>query len=69
MGAYGEHSSWLRNFEGFKLFTNLKETKEAKCNIGGCTTRHYVDLTGLSPIIADAPSCLKALLLLFMYFS
>ena len=32
MGAYGEHSSRLRNFEGFKLVTNLKETKEAKCN-------------------------------------
>ena len=31
MGAYGEHSSRLRNFEGFKLVTNLKETKEAKC--------------------------------------
>ena len=34
MGDYGEHSSRLRNFEGFKLVTNLKETKEAKCNIG-----------------------------------
>ena len=33
MGAYGEHSSRLRNFEGFKLVTNLKETKEAKCNL------------------------------------
>ena len=32
MGAYGEHSSRLRNFEGFKLVTNMKETKEAKCN-------------------------------------
>ena len=32
MGAYGEHSSRLRNFEGFKLVSNLKETKEAKCN-------------------------------------
>ena len=31
MGAYGEHSSRLRNFEGIKLVTNLKETKEAKC--------------------------------------
>ena len=31
MGAYGEHSSRLRNFEGFKLVTNLKEKKEAKC--------------------------------------
>ena len=31
IGAYGEHSSRLRNFEGFKLVTNLKETKEAKC--------------------------------------
>ena len=31
MGAYGEHSSRLCNFEGFKLVTNLKETKEAKC--------------------------------------
>ena len=33
MGAYGEHSSRLRNFEGFKLVTNLEETKEAKCKI------------------------------------
>ena len=33
MGAYGEHSSRLPNFEGFKLVTNLKETKEAKCNV------------------------------------
>ena len=33
MGAYGEHSSRLRNFEGFKLVTNLKETKEAKCKV------------------------------------
>ena len=32
MGAYGEHSSRLHNFEGFKLVTNLKETKEGKCN-------------------------------------
>ena len=32
MGAYGEYSSRLRNFGGFKLVTNLKETKEAKCN-------------------------------------
>ena len=31
-GGYGEDSSRLRNFEGFKLVTNLKETKEAKCN-------------------------------------
>ena len=30
-GGYGEDSSRLRNFEGFKLVTNLKETKEAKC--------------------------------------
>ena len=30
-GGYGEDSSQLRNFEGFKLFTNLKEAKEAKC--------------------------------------
>ena len=33
MGAYGEHSSRLCNFEGFKLVTNLKKTKEAKCNV------------------------------------
>ena len=33
MGAYGEHSSRLRNFEGFKLVTNLKETKEANDKI------------------------------------
>ena len=32
-GGYGEDSSRLRNFEGFKLVTNLKETKEAKCNL------------------------------------
>ena len=31
MGAYGEYSSRLLNFGGFKLVTNLKETKEAKC--------------------------------------
>ena len=30
-GGYGEDSSRLCNFEGFKLVTNLKETKEAKC--------------------------------------
>ena len=29
-GGYGEDSSRLRYFEGFKLVTNLKETKEAK---------------------------------------
>ena len=34
MGAYGEDCSRLRNFGGFKLVTNLKETKEAKCNMG-----------------------------------
>ena len=28
-GGYGEDSSRLRNFMGFKLVTNLKETKEA----------------------------------------
>ena len=33
MGAYGEHSSRLGNFEGFKLVTNLKETKDAKCKV------------------------------------
>ena len=33
MGAYGEHSSRLRNFEWLKLVTNLKETKEAKCKL------------------------------------
>ena len=32
MGGYGEYSSRLRNFGGFDLVTNLKETKEAKCN-------------------------------------
>ena len=39
MGAYSEYSSRLRNFEGFKLVTNLEETKEAKCkyNIGTTT--------------------------------
>ena len=31
MGAYGEYSSRLCNFGGFKLVTNLEETKEAKC--------------------------------------
>ena len=29
-GGYGEDSSRLCNFEGFKLVTNLQETKEAK---------------------------------------
>ena len=38
MGAYGEHSSRLRNFEGFKLVTNLKETKEAKCKFSYTAT-------------------------------
>ena len=33
MGAYGKHSSRLRHFEGIKLVTNLKETKEAKCKL------------------------------------
>ena len=33
MGAYGEYSSRLRNCGGFKLVTNLKETKEAKCKL------------------------------------
>ena len=28
-----EYSSRLRNFGGFKLVTNLKETKEAKCKL------------------------------------
>ena len=32
--GYGEDSSRLCNFEGFKLVTNLKETKGAKCNLG-----------------------------------
>ena len=32
-GGYGEDSSRLRNFEGFKLVTNLKKTKEVKCNL------------------------------------
>ena len=32
MGVYGEYSSRLRHFGGFKLVTNLKETKEAKSN-------------------------------------
>ena len=32
-GGYREDSSLLCNFEGFKLVTNLKETKEAKCKI------------------------------------
>ena len=42
MGAYGEHSSRLRNFEGFKLVTYLKETKEAKCNLlESLKMRHY----------------------------
>ena len=33
MGAYGEYSSRLCNFGGFKLVANLRETKEAKCNL------------------------------------
>ena len=51
MGAYGEHSSRLRNFEGFKLVTNLKETKEAKCNVWEPmvnAARGYVILGGSS---------------------
>ena len=32
MGTYGDDSSRLRNFGVFKLVTNLKETKEVKCN-------------------------------------
>ena len=32
IGTYGEDSSRLHNFGGFKLVTNLKETKEVKCN-------------------------------------
>ena len=31
MGAYGDDCSRLRNFGGFKLVTNLKETKAAMC--------------------------------------
>ena len=31
MGAYDEYSSRLRNIGGFKLVTNLKETKVVKC--------------------------------------
>ena len=44
MGAYGEHSSRLRNFEGFKLVTNLRETKEAKCKI--CSELRKVERGG-----------------------
>ena len=35
MGAYDEYSYRLRNLGGggFKLVTNLKETKEAKCKL------------------------------------
>ena len=35
-GGYGEDSSRLCNFEGFKLVTNLKQTKDAKCNFRYC---------------------------------
>ena len=31
-GAYGDDSSSYVIFEQFKLVTNLKETKKAKCN-------------------------------------
>ena len=44
MGAYEEDSSRLRNLGGggggFKLVTNLKETKEAKCNVWKKTNRY-----------------------------
>ena len=33
MGAYGEDSSRLRNFGGFKLVTHPEETKRAKCKV------------------------------------
>lgn len=33
MGAYGEDSSRLRNFGGFKWVTNLNETKDVKGNL------------------------------------
>ena len=50
MGAYGEYSSQSRNLGGFKLVTNPKETKEAKCNISedaqapGAITEHHLSL-------------------------
>ena len=43
MGAYGEDSSRLRNFGGFKLVTNLKATKEAKCNICDIIREQWFD--------------------------
>ena len=43
MGAYGEYSSMLCNFGGFKLVTNLEETKEAKCkNKYGAHEMHFI---------------------------
>ena len=41
MGAYGEYSSRLRNFGGFKLVTNLTETKEAKCKLNHARARGH----------------------------
>ena len=44
-GTYGEHSSPLRNFEGFKLVTILKETKEAKCKLCHITIQFHCPLS------------------------
>ena len=45
MGVYGEDCSRLRNFGGFKLVTNPKETKEAKCK--------YMTRPGIEPRTSD----------------
>ena len=53
MGAYGEYSSLLRNFGGFKLVTNLKETIEARILL---TTTTPTTRRKASPSIAKVPS-------------
>ena len=45
MGAYGDDSSRLRNFWGFKLVTKLKETKEAKCKRS--VSIFYIEIVGV----------------------
>ena len=56
IGAYGEYCSLLRNFGGFKLVTNLKETMEAKCKSCCPQRRRRRDrkTTPLSLLLANA---------------
>ena len=54
MGAYGEYSSRLRNFRGFKLVTNLKETKEAKCKNCEYACK---EIQGLSKSVTTSNNC------------